>query len=143
MAEPNNWPKLHNAMWPGVVGKGGDAEPPIDLKTLIDLTAGAKVDGEKFDGVDLFLAEPHTSIDSSDDQIKSLADKVGVARASQSARLSRRFGRRLAAVPRWATRGARTLRHDGREGLPHRQETARSRRPALWRRAHRFGDRRA
>ena len=64
MAEPNNWPKLHNAMWPGVVGKGGDAEPPIDLKTLIDLTAGAKVGGAKFDGVDLFLAEPHTRIDS-------------------------------------------------------------------------------
>ncbi len=77
MAEPNNWPKLHNAMWPGVVGKGGDAEPPIDLKTLVDLTAAAKVDGAKFDGVDLFLAEPHTSIDSSDDQIKSLADEVG------------------------------------------------------------------
>ena len=77
MAEPNNWPKLHNAMWPGVVGKGGDAEPPIALNTLIDLTAAAKVDGVKFDGVDLFLAEPHTSIDSADDEIKSLADEVG------------------------------------------------------------------
>ena len=63
MTERNNWPKLHNAMWPGVVGKGGDAEPPIDLDTLIELTAAARVDGEKFDGVDLFLAEPHTSID--------------------------------------------------------------------------------
>ena len=31
MAERNNWPKLHNAMWPGLVGKGRDAEPPIDL----------------------------------------------------------------------------------------------------------------
>lgn len=54
MAERNNWPKLHNAMWPGVVGKGGDAEPPIDLTTLLDMTAAASVDGVKFDGVDLF-----------------------------------------------------------------------------------------
>src|ERR1700689_4607788 len=76
MAERNNWPKLHNAMWPGVVGKGGDAEPPIDLTTLLDLTAAASVDGVKFDGVDLFLAEPHTSIDSSDDGIKRLADLI-------------------------------------------------------------------
>ena len=27
----NNFPKLHNAAWPGVVGKGPDSEPPIDL----------------------------------------------------------------------------------------------------------------
>ena len=33
-------PALHNAMWPGLVGKGGpDAEPPIDLDTMLDLTA--------------------------------------------------------------------------------------------------------
>ena len=24
-------PALHNAMWPGLVGKGPDSEPPIDL----------------------------------------------------------------------------------------------------------------
>ncbi len=70
------YPKLHNAMWPGVVGKGDDSEPPIDLDTLLDLTAGAEVNGVKFDGVDLFLADPHTSIDISDDGIKELADKV-------------------------------------------------------------------
>jgi hypothetical protein len=77
MAERNNWPKLHNAMWPGVVGKGGEAEPPIALNTLLDLTSAASVDGAKFDGVDLFLADPHTSIDSSDDDIKRLADLIG------------------------------------------------------------------
>ena len=76
MTERNNWPKLHNAMWPGVVGKGGEAEPPIDLDTLIEHTAAARADGEKFDGVDLFLAEPHTSIDSTDDQIRELAHLV-------------------------------------------------------------------
>ena len=63
-------------MWPGVVGKGDDSEPPIDLDTMLDLTAAAQVDGVKFDGVDLFLADPHTSIDVSDDGIKELADKL-------------------------------------------------------------------
>ncbi len=37
----NNYPKLHNAAWPGLVGKGPDSEPPIDLDTMIDLTANA------------------------------------------------------------------------------------------------------
>ena len=39
----NNFPKLHNAMWPGLVGKGPDAEPPIGLDTMLDLTAKAEV----------------------------------------------------------------------------------------------------
>ena len=56
----NNYPKLHNAAWPGVVGKGEGAEPPIDLDTMLDLTAGASVNGVKFDGIDLFLADPHS-----------------------------------------------------------------------------------
>lgn len=72
----NNFPKIHNAMWPGLVGKGGDSEPPIDLDTMLDMTAKAEVNGVKFDGVDLFLADPHTSIDSSADDIKRLADKI-------------------------------------------------------------------
>jgi len=72
----NNYPKLHNAMWPGLVGKGPDSEPPIDLDTMISLTANANVNGTKFDGIDLFLASPHTPIDASDDDIKALAEKV-------------------------------------------------------------------
>jgi sugar phosphate isomerase/epimerase len=75
----HTYPKLHNAMWPGLVGKGGPgAEPPIDLDTMLDLTAAAEVDGVRFDGVDLFLFDPHTSIDATDDQLKALADKVRV-----------------------------------------------------------------
>ncbi len=73
----NNYPKLHNAMWPGLVGKGDDSEPPIDLDTMLDLTQAAEVDGVKFDGVDLFLSLPHTPIDVDDDGIKALADNVG------------------------------------------------------------------
>ncbi len=76
---PNNYPKLHNAAWPGVVGKGDGGEPPIDLETMLDLTAAAEVDGVRFDGFDLFLYLPHIDIDatvSSDDAIKELADKA-------------------------------------------------------------------
>src|SRR3990170_1855910 len=71
----NNYPKLHNAAWPGLVGKGPDSEPPIDLDTMINMTAAASVDGVKFDGMDLFLFDPHISIDATDDQLKRLADK--------------------------------------------------------------------
>src|SRR6266567_9563497 len=70
-------PFLHNAMWPGLVGKGGPgAEPPIDLDTMLDVTAKAQVDATKFDGVDLFLFDPHVSIDSSNDDLQRLADKI-------------------------------------------------------------------
>ena len=72
----NNFPKLHNAAWPGVVGKGEGSEPPIDLDTMLDLTAAAEVDGQRFDGVDLFLFDPHVSIDSTDKQLEELANKV-------------------------------------------------------------------
>ena len=73
----NNFPKLHNAMWPGLVGKGSPgAEPFIDLDTMLELTSKAEVNGVKFDGVDLFLYNPHVDIDISDDGIKKLADKI-------------------------------------------------------------------
>jgi sugar phosphate isomerase/epimerase len=73
----NNYPKLHNAAWPGVVGKDPDSDqPPIELDTMLDLTAAAEVDGVKFDGFDLFLFDPHISIDASEDELKGLADKA-------------------------------------------------------------------
>ncbi|MGV2481731.1 UNVERIFIED_CONTAM: sugar phosphate isomerase/epimerase, partial [Salmonella enterica subsp. enterica serovar Weltevreden] len=48
----NSKPKLHNAMWPGLVGKGdGEGqEPPISLERMLDLTAAAEVNGQKFEG---------------------------------------------------------------------------------------------
>jgi sugar phosphate isomerase/epimerase len=70
------FPALHNAMWPGLVGKGPDSEPPIDLDTMLNLTAAARIDGVGFDGVDLFLSLPHTDIDSSDDDLAALAEKL-------------------------------------------------------------------
>lgn len=73
---PNNYPKLHNSMWPGLVGKGADSEPIIDLDTMLRLTAGAEVDGVKFDGVDVFLAAPHIDVDIGDDDLRRLADRI-------------------------------------------------------------------
>jgi sugar phosphate isomerase/epimerase len=72
-------PALHNAMWPGLVGKGPGSEPAIDLDTMLSLTAAAEVDGTKFDGVDLFLSLPHTDIDSTDDDLKVLAAKLAAS----------------------------------------------------------------
>ncbi|MEM9588740.1 MAG: TIM barrel protein [Planctomycetota bacterium] len=74
---PNQFPKLHNAVWPGVVGKGGEGnDPPIPLETMLDLTAAAEVDGRKFDGFDIFLSDPHISIDASDDDLAAVAEQV-------------------------------------------------------------------
>jgi sugar phosphate isomerase/epimerase len=76
-SHPHNYPKLHNAMWPGLVGKGSPgAEPTIDLDTMLDLTSAAEVDGVKFDGVDIFLYEPHINIDIGQDDLKKVADKI-------------------------------------------------------------------
>ena len=55
----NTYPKLHNATWPGVVGKGtADGEPFIGLDKMIELTANANVNGAKggFDGPRLAVA---------------------------------------------------------------------------------------
>ena len=74
----NNYPKLHNAMWPGLVGKKsmGGTEADLALDQMLDLTAKAEVNGVKFDGVDLFLGSPHLDINISDDGLKALADKI-------------------------------------------------------------------
>src|ERR1035438_308811 len=72
----HNQPALHNAMWPGLVGKGPDSEPPIDLETMLDLTAEAEVNGTRFDGVDLFLYAPHVDIDSTSDDLKHLSEQI-------------------------------------------------------------------
>lgn len=70
--------KIHNAMWPGLVGKGDDEgqEPPISLEKMLDLTAAAEVDGQKFDGIDYFLFLPHTNPEASDDELRGIADMI-------------------------------------------------------------------
>ena len=71
-------PKLHNAMWPGLVGKGdGEGqEPPISLEKMLDLTAAANVNGQKFEGIDYFLFHPHTDPDASESDIRKIADLI-------------------------------------------------------------------
>jgi len=75
--QTNNFPKLHNAAWPGVVGKGApDSEPIIPLDTLLKLTAGAEVGGVKFDGIDLFITAPHFDIDSDHGAVRKMTDHI-------------------------------------------------------------------
>jgi sugar phosphate isomerase/epimerase len=71
-------PKLHNAMWPGLVGKGNEPgqEPPISLEKMLDLTAAANVNGRKFDGIDYFLFLPHTDPNASDSELNRIADMI-------------------------------------------------------------------
>ena len=75
---PNLSPKLHNAMWPGLVGKGdGEGqEPPISLEKMLQLTAAANVNGQKFDGIDYFLFLPHTNPEASDAELIQIADQI-------------------------------------------------------------------
>ena len=65
-------------MWPGLVGKGtGEGqEPPISLEHMLDLTAAANVNGQKFEGIDYFLFLPHTNPEASDDEIMRIADLI-------------------------------------------------------------------
>ena len=67
-------------MWPGLVGKGAGAdEPAIGLERMLRLTADARIAGDpsiRFDGVDLFLYEPHIDIHASPDEIRALADRI-------------------------------------------------------------------
>ena len=73
----NAFPKLHNAMWPGLVGKEpGTDHPPISLERMVELTANASADGQKYDGIDYFLFHPHTDPDASDDELRRIADFV-------------------------------------------------------------------
>lgn len=70
--------KLHNAMWPGLVGKGDEEgqEPPISLEQMLEMTAAAEVNGQKFDGIDYFLFHPHTDPEASDDDLRKIADLI-------------------------------------------------------------------
>src|SRR6187402_3834736 len=73
----NTYPKLHNAMWPGLVGKEpGTDHPPISLERMLELTAAANINGQKFEGIDYFLFHPHTDPDASDAELRRIADLV-------------------------------------------------------------------
>jgi sugar phosphate isomerase/epimerase len=76
-SKANTFPKLHNAAWPGLVGKGvPGAESAIDIDTMFTLTKEADVNGAKFDGIDLILAKPHFDINNLKDEAKIIAEKA-------------------------------------------------------------------
>ena len=80
MARPKaqkNFPKLHNATWPGVVGKGAPDNPVIELKQMLELTKNAEYEGVHFDGVDLFLDHPHYNIEGGHAAAEEMAALVG------------------------------------------------------------------
>ena len=135
----NNFPKLHNAMWPGLVGKGSPgAEPCLDLDTMLNLTAAAEVDGIKFDGVDIFLFSPHIDIDSSEEDLKRIADKISKKGLSIGS----------VVAPIWEPTGGgcamggeedrKRFVGQVRKGLPHRLNVPETRRAAQRCRSHRF-----
>ncbi len=76
MAAAKQFPKIHNAMWPGLVGKGEGGEPFVDLDTMLDVTTAARVDDARFEGVDLFLSAPHVDIESSEEELQRLTDNI-------------------------------------------------------------------
>lgn len=77
MSERHNFPKIHNATWPGIVGKGEGSEPVVPFEDLVRFTANAKLDGVGFDGLDIGLLEPHVDINKGKEEAKRIADLVG------------------------------------------------------------------
>ena len=73
----NHYPKLHNAAWPGIVGKGAPgAEPIIALDRLLQLTADARAGDHRFDGIDLFITAPHFPIDADAGEVRRMSDHI-------------------------------------------------------------------
>ena len=127
---PHNYPKLHNAMWPGIVGKGAP-EPSRSSRSTPSstLTANAEADGQKFDGVDLFVTAPHFDIDSDPDAVKRMADHIagyGLAVGSFVAPIWAGAGGGSAMGSR---RRAQAVPHPGPQGLRDRPPDARARHP--------------
>ena len=129
-------------MWPGLVGKGPDSEPPIDLDTMLDLTAARASTACDSTALTCSSSLPHTDIDSSDDDLAALAEKL----ASKGLRAGSLVAPVWASHGRWLVdgqrRGARAISDSGEEGLPHRKQAAQSQDPQLWSSANRFGCRR-
>ena len=102
-------PKLHNAMWPGLVGKGTEPgqEPPISLERMLELTAAADVNGQKFDGIDYFLFLPHTDPNASDEALWMYAHYPEYAFRACAVRVMVMQGRDHLIVPLLKSKDAR------------------------------------
>ena len=141
-SHPNNFPKLHNAAWPGVVGKGEGSEPAIDLDTMLDLTAAAEVDGDQVRRRRPLPLRPPRRHRRLDDDLKALADKA----------TARGLTIGSVVAPIWPPTGGGPAMDEGegrkkfleqvRKGCRIARETPRAGRPALRRRPVRLGHRR-
>ena len=138
----HNYPALHNAdvARPGRQGQPGRRAVHRSRHDARPDRRAPRSTACKFDGVDLFLFDPHVSIDCHRRRPQAAGRQDRGRKASSSARSSRRCGRRPAAARRWAaTRSGSNFVDAGAQGLPHRQEAARAGRSPVRRRAHRLG----
>ena len=117
----NRYPALHNAMWPGLVGKGPGSEPPIDLDTMLDLTAAAAGRRRRVRRRRPVSVRCRTSTSIRPTTIWRASRTIWRAKGLAPARWSRRCGRRPAAVRPWAARKSAAASHPGAQGLPHRR----------------------
>ena len=58
------------------MGEQGGEENDLSLRRMLELTAEAEVDSRKFDGVDLFLFNPHIDPEADDGEILRIADMI-------------------------------------------------------------------
>ena len=94
--------KLHNAMWPGLVGKasqGGD-EPDIELDAMLDLTANARAGENRFDGITCSCSI-RTSARTSMTMASTSSPTRSLPRAWRSVRWLLPFGVEPSVVQQW------------------------------------------
>ena len=135
---PHTFPKLHNAVWPGLVGKGDGGEPPIGLDTMLDLTAAAEYEGVKFDGFDIFLYHPHFNIDGGEDEIQRLVDKARAEKPDRRHRRRTGLCRHRRRLGNGYGSGPRAFSGTSQKGLPRGRAAAAIGHAALRRGPHRL-----
>ena len=144
MASTNNYPKLHNAMWPGIVGKGAPRRR-ADHPARHAADAHRQRRGRRREvrrRRSLRRRRPHFDIDSDKDAVKRIADQIAG------------YGLKVGSfvAPIWGGAGGGSAMGDaddrkrfldaGAEGLRHRPADARDGHPPDRRRPHRLLDRR-
>ena len=134
---PHNYPKLHNAAWPGLVGKGAGGEPPIDLDTMLDLTAAAESTAR--------ASTASTSSSSSpfrhrrgDEEVKRLAEKARMRNLDIGSVVAPVYPATGGGCP-WEAKRINRSSWPSWQGVPRCPAVARTGRAARRRRADRFG----
>ena len=133
------YPAIHNAMWPGLVGKGARCRAAD--RSRHDARSDRRGERQRHEvrrrrSVPLRSARQHR-FDRRRPEEARRQDRASAT--SSSARWSRRCGRRRAADRRWAARRSAELPDAGAQGLRDRQEAQGPRHPQVRRRPHRLG----